>query len=397
VKRPSWILPLPVLSLCACGNDYDYRVVIQDRPDIHDVVECPFEPTEDGWERSTCSPIFSARDEDAGPWERGAIEVFDIVERRVFGAAFYQMWYTAESASSGIQQIGYAISQDAVTWERHPWNPVVRATPFSGNPDEEGASVGCLAYDGLNGRWHLWYNGTSDNFGGTNLLHATSRDGVAWDKDYRVLDPLDGAGADLPSRVWACDALWEDGRFHFWAGGITSERTAGGLIVRDSVAYDVAYLSSVNGHSFDFAPELSLRHRASDSGAFDRGGVSRPSVFTWGDGSEADRYWMLYGGYGDTDYEIETGNDGGTTYRFFVEDQELGFASAQTAEGPFLRVQDDPVPLDTGDTQTLDNPRAFFVNGRVHVFYTDTWEDDAGQEFAGVGLGIAPFPREDSP
>lgn len=388
---------LLAFGLLGCGNDYDYRVVIPDRPDIHDVVECPFEETEDGWERYTCSPVFSAQDEGAGTWERGELGAFDIVERRVFGAPFYQLWYTADSGGSGPQQVGYAISQDAVTWVRHPWNPVVRARPGSGNPDEESASVGCLAYDGLNGRWHLWYNGTSDNHGGTNLLHATSLDGVAWDKDYRLLDPFEGAGSQLPSRVWACDALWEDGRFHFWAGGITSDRTSGGLLVRDSVAYDLAYLSSVNGASFEPAPDLALAHRPDEDEAFDRGGVSRPSVFTYSGDEGEDHYWMLYGGYQDVDYEIENPIGGGTTYHFFVDGRELGFASAARPEGPFERVTDAPVPLDLRNTQELDNPRAFFVNGRVHVFYTDLWEDEDGGEFAGIGLGIAPFPQGEAP
>jgi hypothetical protein len=42
---------LALLTLVGCQNDYSYRSVVDTRPDIHDVVECRFDETDEGWEQ----------------------------------------------------------------------------------------------------------------------------------------------------------------------------------------------------------------------------------------------------------------------------------------------------------------------------------------------------------
>ena len=42
------LLAAAVVLLGSCENDYSYRTILDSRPDIHDVVECVFEETEEG-------------------------------------------------------------------------------------------------------------------------------------------------------------------------------------------------------------------------------------------------------------------------------------------------------------------------------------------------------------
>ncbi len=75
------LLLTPLLLVACSEEEYSYLTSIEDRPDIHDVVECEFAPTEDGWERYTCLPIFSNKDTLAEPWESSGIGDFDIIQR----------------------------------------------------------------------------------------------------------------------------------------------------------------------------------------------------------------------------------------------------------------------------------------------------------------------------
>jgi hypothetical protein len=380
-------------ALVSCEEEYNYLTAVEFRPDIHDVVECDFEPTDEGWERYTCLPVFSDRDLEAAAWESSGIGDFDIVQREIFGAPFYQMWYSGQEPLNGTQEIGYAVSMDATTWTRHPWNPVVRTGERDGDFDKDSASVGCIAFDGRLGRYHLWYTGTNSEASGTTFGHATSPDGVLWLKDLQnPLDPFaDISDPTSISRVWGCDALYEEGLFHLWVGGVTRPADTSNLQeFLDQTHYDIGYMSTVDGVNFEVRNQPVLRHTEHLGPQFDAEGVHKPSVFTFGDGSEVDRYWMLYAGYEDV---IATDDPSSNLIFISQEGQSLGMASTNTPDSAWQRVSTEPVPLDAASTGTLDSPRALFINGRVHVFFTDTFEDpESGAEFSGIGLGIAPFP-----
>ena len=93
INRLQWqgLLAL-LLALAACSSDYSYRSAVADRVDIHDVVECAFDEVDGGYEQYSCVPIFSNVDESAGDWERDGIGDFDILQRDVFGAPFYELF-----------------------------------------------------------------------------------------------------------------------------------------------------------------------------------------------------------------------------------------------------------------------------------------------------------------
>jgi len=383
------LLSFVALSLISCETEYSYTAVTTEAVDIHDVVECAFEETTEGWEQYTCVPVFSNKDPGVQEWEADGVGSFDIVQREIFGAPFYQLWYSGvggATASSG-QEIGYAVSMDGVGWTRHPWNPVLTRGTTPGSFDRDDAQVGCVAFDGDAGVFHLWYTGTNGTGIGTTFGHATSRDGVIWDKDLlNPLDPFEDTDSAL-SRVWGCDALYEAGAFHFWVGGLT--RAGSNL---NTAAYDIGYLRTVDGANFSGAGDVVLSHSGPNSGAFDAEGVHRPSVFTFGDeDSDEDRYWMLYAGY-----ETVTASQPSPSGLIFIstDGEQLGMASSPTPDAGWTKLFDgEPVPLDFSGEQTADAPRAFFINGRLHVFFNDTFYDPIdGTEVSGIGLGISPFP-----
>jgi hypothetical protein len=384
--------------VASCETDYVYLEAIGDRVDIHEVVEdsCTFETTEQGWEQYSCVPVFSNDEPAARPWERVEIGNFDIVQREIFGAPFYQMWYSGLGGTgpNDGMEIGYAVSMDGMNWTRHPWNPVIRRGTRPGSWDRDDASVACVAFDGDAGIFHMWYLGTNTGGIGTTFGHATSLDGVLWDKDlFSPLDPFEDSDSPL-SRVWGCDALYEDGLFHFWVGGIN---WAHGLSSPEefyaSAKYDLAYLTTVDGAHFDGDGDLVLEHSGMETAAFDAEGVHKPTVFTWGDDEEGlDRYWMLYAGYNDV-IATPSSND---LIDITAEGQRLGMASSPLPGSDWERLSDEPVPLDFSGSDTADSPRAFFINGRLHVFFVDRFIDPLdGDEISGIGLGISPFPIEE--
>jgi len=394
-----WTISLALcasLALVGCESDYSYRDLLADRVDIHDVAECVFEETEEGWEQYSCVPIFSNIDTEAGAWERESIADFDIVQREIFGAPFYQMWYSGNSGSGPNDgyEIGYALSMDGVDWERHPYNPVLQRGTQAGSFDRDDANVGCVAFDGDSGVFHLWYNGSNGSGIGTTFGHATSPDGVHWTKN--LLNPIDvfRNTNSLLSRVWGCDALYEDGQFHFWVGGIAWEGGTSNIQeLLSSANYNIGYLSTTDGATFEGDGDIILEPTGLGTGFFDAEGVHKPSVFTFrseGQPESDPAYWMLFAGYEDV---IAQQAPLSNLINISTEGQRLGLANSPWPDEGWLKLSEDPIPLDFSGADTADNPRAFFINGRLHVFFNDRFVDPIDGSFvSGIGLGISAFP-----
>ena len=69
-------------------------------------------------------------------------------------------------------------------------------------------------------------------------------------------------------------------------------------------------------------------------------------------------------------------------------------ANSTSPSRDWSRISPDPVPFDFSGSEQAENPRAFFINGRLHVFFNDQFEDEFGDPVSGIGLGIAPFPGQ---
>jgi predicted GH43/DUF377 family glycosyl hydrolase len=129
------------------------------------------------------------------------------------------MWYAGGDFLDTLR-IGLATSPDGITWTKHPNNPVMDVGPI-GSWDEN-TIFGCcvLLMDTL---FHMWYSGHSGpvkRYENYRIGHATSPDGISWEKD--PANPVLDMG---PEDAWD-DALiinpnvLHDGtKFHMWYAG----------------------------------------------------------------------------------------------------------------------------------------------------------------------------------
>jgi hypothetical protein len=106
--------------------------------------------------------------------------------------ALYQMWYSAAEEPTLYTRytIGYATSQDGVTWVRHP-SAVLEPGPSSW--DGYHVFSPGVVFDGVS--YHMWYTGAwgyGTNLGGFQIGYATSPDGISWTKD--PANPVDVLG-----------------------------------------------------------------------------------------------------------------------------------------------------------------------------------------------------------
>jgi predicted GH43/DUF377 family glycosyl hydrolase len=145
------------------------------------------------WERTSDKPVLSAEK----PWEKVAVMcphvIYDDTSKR------YRMWY-----SGGEQYepnaIGYATSEDGLTWTKHENNPVFKPDPAS--PWEKDRVTACQVV--RQGDWHvMFYIGFRDvNFAQIGV--ARSRDGVTgWQR--HPANPIIRPGKDK----WDHDAVYK--------------------------------------------------------------------------------------------------------------------------------------------------------------------------------------------
>ncbi len=89
--------------------------------------------------------------------------------------SIYHMWYAG--ADGNYVRIGHATSPDGVTWTKNAKNPVLK-TGISGNWDYPRVEAPNVIFDGKT--FHMWYSGGEHSDG--QIGYATSEDGVSWTK-----------------------------------------------------------------------------------------------------------------------------------------------------------------------------------------------------------------------
>jgi hypothetical protein len=99
------------------------------------------------------------------------------------GPTTYRMWYEAVG-SSGITNIGYAVSADGVTWTKQGY---VLTPGGSSSWERDEVSPNTILVEG--GVYKLWYHGggyfasgTTNRIGAARIGYATSPDGLTWTK-----------------------------------------------------------------------------------------------------------------------------------------------------------------------------------------------------------------------
>ena len=88
----------------------------------------------------------------------------------------YRMYYSGEDGS-GTWRIGVATSPDGRCWVRHGSNPVLHPDPYY-EWDSQSVNNPCVHFDGET--YHMWYSGR-DNLD-YSVGYAVSTDGFTWEK-----------------------------------------------------------------------------------------------------------------------------------------------------------------------------------------------------------------------
>jgi predicted GH43/DUF377 family glycosyl hydrolase len=124
------------------------------------------------WVKDSLNPVL-----DVGPpgsWDDTQVGT----PRVIFENDTFKMWYGGDDGNN--YRIGYATSIDGATWNKDTIHSPVLDIGDPGKWDDWG--VVCPAVVFVNGIYHMWYVGKSD--ADAYLIgHATSPDGVNWDKD----------------------------------------------------------------------------------------------------------------------------------------------------------------------------------------------------------------------
>jgi len=132
-----------------------------------------------------------------------------------------QMWYTGQAR--GRSWIGYATSQDRKAWQRMSSRPVLSAD----SPWEKVAVMcPHVLYDEEAGLYRMWYSGGEQNEPNA-IGYATSEDGVTWikHKDNPIFKP-DEKHAWEKDRVTGCQVIHRDSWFFMFYIGFRDENHA---------------------------------------------------------------------------------------------------------------------------------------------------------------------------
>ncbi len=133
------------------------------------------------WMKYSLNPILEGTPAD---WDEYGIETPSVIK----DDGSYKMWYSGYSGSL-VWNVGYAESQDGVAWTKSESNPVLNPGP-PGSWDDEAVIHPRVLKDGS--IYKMWYTGRNST--GFMIGYAESDDGISWTKSSQnpVLGEEDG-------------------------------------------------------------------------------------------------------------------------------------------------------------------------------------------------------------
>jgi predicted GH43/DUF377 family glycosyl hydrolase len=136
------------------------------------VLEIGHASSSDGisWIKTPGNPVLDFT--NGGTWDDGDVYLPCVIKEATDD---YRMWYTGDSI--GIRRIGYANSTDGLTWTKNiGW--VFNISDQSGAFDREGVRASCVIKDGTT--YKMWYTGEDISSPAAGIGYATSNDGITW-------------------------------------------------------------------------------------------------------------------------------------------------------------------------------------------------------------------------
>ncbi len=159
-------------------------------------------------------------------WDKGSVKDPFVYH----GSREYMMWYS----SPGANAIGNARSEDGISWTKHPDNPVL-SLGSPGSWDSVNVYGPWVLYE--DGIYKMWYSGHGSGKG--HIGYATSDDGISWNRPIlglvpfgvnsqnNIVLPPGSPGEFDAGGVSRCSVLKDDDTYKMWYTGWSGHEEIG--------------------------------------------------------------------------------------------------------------------------------------------------------------------------
>jgi predicted GH43/DUF377 family glycosyl hydrolase len=123
------------------------------------------------WTKYSGNPVLSVG--TSSTWDSNNVATPCVI----YDGQVYRMWYQGSITGTNRYNIGYATSTDGINWVKYASNPVLRSN--AGDWDNGDVSAPRVIYDGV--QFKMWYTGSTLTYN-HRIGYATSNDGITWAK-----------------------------------------------------------------------------------------------------------------------------------------------------------------------------------------------------------------------
>ncbi len=306
------------------------------------------------WIKYSANPVLTPT---PGSWDADSMTT----PRVLLTSGVFRMWY--EGLHGGATGIGYATSNDGLTWSKYS-TPVL-LPGSAGSWDSSAVALGSVVWNGT--RFLMWYSGTSPiAFPNGAFGLATSSDGITWVK-YRGNPVLAPSQIDL--RYMAVPyVIRQNLTYNMWYTARSASDPLASPVTR------ILYATSFDGISWNKWPAAVL-NPSSNPSDWDSVSVYSPSVIF-----NSTVFGIWYSGLGQS-----------------LTNPKIGYANSpdgatwtKSSQNPILS----PGPSGSWDSAGVENPDPVFLNGFMLYYdgFASTTAAAIGLAYAPAGFKIPEFP-----
>jgi predicted GH43/DUF377 family glycosyl hydrolase len=177
------------------------------------------------------NPVFSPGYNDA--WDNEDVGNPCVIKE----GSTYKMWYWGDNKFNEIDQIGLALSDDGIKWQRAASNPVV--APDRGIWWQDGEGIGTPHVIRVNSGYVMAYH-AADQIGNIRIGLATSSDGVDWKKENEPILDVGDENSWESMGIVTGSFIQDTRHLKMWYLGIDASETikVGLAISCDDIVFD---------------------------------------------------------------------------------------------------------------------------------------------------------------